>query len=378
MSTDDFLKKIKRQYINFSLIHAASLGQYLRHFFFFCLFYGRKEGAASFPLNITLDLIYDCNLNCDFCFVSSETRGDLSGGNSPLSYQENERFITSLKGKNTTFLLTGGEPTLRKDFVNIVKCIKGNKFKCGVFTNATHLMPDTSDDLLRYQLDYLMFSLDGPKDIHDALRGQGVFEKVRHNIAYILKKRKNQSPRVIMSSVVLPENYKKLKEIVDIADQWNVDGIAFDFLAFLTEKEADRHKKFFGETFSHSELRSLICVKDFSDKDTKGLPGVIKDLRAYTKKKKVRIFFKPDLGNKELEEWFNSDFRFYRSCIYPWNVLRISPYGDVYPCAQFYIKMGNIRNAPIEKIWNNEEFCNFRRILKKQRMFPGCNRCCKL
>lgn len=377
-SINDFYKKAKRQYINLTLINAASLKDYLTHLFSFCMYYFLLKGKSPFPLNITLDLTYNCNLKCKFCFLNFLGRSNFMQDKPYLTYEEIERLIISLKGRATTFLLTGGEPTLRKDFIDIARLIKRNRFKCGVFSNATNLTRAISDNLIECDIDYLFFSLDGPKDIHDTLRGLGAFEKTYNNIDYISKKRRSSAPKIIMNALVLVENYKRLTEVVDIASELKIDGVAFDFLTFLSSKELDNHKKSFRESFPKREFRSLIYVQDFLDKDLKKLPEIIRAVSGYARKKKVRIFFKPDLEYEETKRWFEGDFRFRRRCIYPWNVLRISPYGDVYPCAQFFIKMGNIREAPLEKIWNNKEFCNFRRLLKSKGMLAGCNRCVKL
>ncbi|GAG99570.1 unnamed protein product, partial [marine sediment metagenome] len=71
-------------------------------------------------------------------------------------------------------------------------------------------------------------------------------------------------------------------------------------------------------------------------------------------------------------------FKARRKCFFVWGTLFISPNGDVMPC-QFYpdYKLGNIRDAKLKEIWNNEKYRKFRLELKKG-LFPGCARCCKL
>lgn len=374
----NFYKKLKRQYINLSLIKAASLRDYLVRSLPFCLFYFLGRGKAAFPLNITLDLTYECNLDCKFCFLHFLGQDNLIKNEPYLTYGEIEKIVFSLRRKKTSFFLTGGEPTLRKDLIDIVKLIKENRFKCGIFTNAVSLGPAISEGLLKLNIDYLFFSLDGPRDIHDGLRGQGRFEKTYSNIAHIAKRRSKSRPKIIMNVLFLKENYRRLLEVIDIAKGLRVDLVAFDFLTFLTPKEFKAHKDFFREKFADHEFKSLIYVQEYLDSDLGSLPGIVRDVWNYAKKRKVKIFFKPDLEDKESEIWFNSQFSFRRRCIYPWGVLRISPYGDVYPCAQFYIKLGNIRESSLEEIWNGKKFCDFRKLLKKEKLFPGCNRCIKL
>lgn len=174
----DFYTKLKRQFININVIKAVSFNDYLLHLLRSSCFMFNAEKAA-FPLNITLDLTYDCNLLCGFCFLNflpnfkNENRADY------LSYDEISALIKSVKRKNTSFFLTGGEPLLRKDLLKIIKEIKINGFICGLFTNATLLGPDIADRLIESNLNYLLFSLDGPEKIHDTLRGAaGSFKKL--------------------------------------------------------------------------------------------------------------------------------------------------------------------------------------------------------
>ncbi len=375
----DLYKKIKRQYINLSLIRAASLKDYLFHLPSFLFGYFSRSGEAPFPLNITLDLSYHCNLKCPFCFLYDQGRpGDADEGEDLLSYEEIERLLVSLKGKTTTFFLTGGEPTLRKDFSDIVGLIKAYPFRCGAVTNGTVLTESLSTALIDHRLDYLFFSLDGPEAVHDALRGKGAFRKTCENIKYLSKTRKDRTPRIIMGATLLPGNQEKLRDLIDIADDLGIDGIALSFLSFLTDKEYAAHKTSFAEFFPDEEFRSSVYVQKFADCDPEKLPALIKEARRYADKKDVPMFLKPDLKESELKMWFKQEFRLARTCIYPWNVLRISPKGDVYPCAQFHIKMGNIRQAPLGEIWNNRKFRDFRNYLKAQKTPAGCNRCCKL
>lgn len=372
----DSLRKIKRQYLNFSLMRAATLRQYFIHIPLFCLYYFLGRGRIWYPLNVTLDLTYDCNLNCGFCFLNFSAELKAIKKES-LSYEEIRKIVFSLSCRKTTFFLTGGEVTLRSDLPDIVKMIKDNGFRCGIFTNAVQLTPPLSDALIAYGLDYMFFSLDGPRDIHNNLRASGVFDKVCSNIAYIAKK---AGPRmkIIMNVLIVEQNYKRLPEVIDIAYGLGVNIVAFDFLTFLTPEEFLIHKAFIKKEFSADKSPSLVYVRDFKEEVRPELFGIIEDAIKSAKHKKIHIVFKPDLTKAEMNSWFESDFKLVRRCIYPWNVIRIAPDGNVYPCAQFCFSVGNVRQIPLGKLWNSRRFCEFRRILRNMALLPGCNRCVKL
>jgi radical SAM protein with 4Fe4S-binding SPASM domain len=64
------------------------------------------------------------------------------------------------------------------------------------------------------------------------------------------------------------------------------------------------------------------------------------------------------------------------TCVTPWTGLNVSATGDVFPC--FNYRMGNLREQPLMKLWNNERYRAFRRSLLTQGLFAGCAGCCDL
>jgi hypothetical protein len=40
--------------------------------------------------------------------------------------------------------------------------------------------------------------------------------------------------------------------------------------------------------------------------------------------------------------------------------------------------MGNVTQQRLATIWNNEQFRDFRKLLRGHRLFPKCTKCCAL
>jgi len=38
--------------------------------------------------------------------------------------------------------------------------------------------------------------------------------------------------------------------------------------------------------------------------------------------------------------------------------------------------VGNVTETPFRQIWNSERMRLFRKVVREQRYFPGCTRCC--
>ncbi len=73
------------------------------------------------------------------------------------------------------------------------------------------------------------------------------------------------------------------------------------------------------------------------------------------------------VGFKELDEL---GFSYKDLCHDPWRALVVNWDGKTSLCCSDYLKyeMGNIREEPVKKIWNNERYQNVRKYLRGQ--FP--------
>jgi len=102
-----FLKKSCALHGSFSVIIRKKTPVFTR------LYIIREYIPRSFPFaNLSLSVSHKCNLNCPVCYVS------------PLGQEDNALEDLRAKIKNfqgKMILLTGGEPTLRDDLLEIIK-----------------------------------------------------------------------------------------------------------------------------------------------------------------------------------------------------------------------------------------------------------------
>ena len=109
------------------------------------------------PVSINLDLTSSCNFDCPHC-VDSKI---INTGKS-LKLNDIKRSVDTLNshGILSIILLGGGEPTLHKDFGEIVRYIKSKGVQLGIVTNGSrlHTVKDIVD--LLEKEDWLRISLD--------------------------------------------------------------------------------------------------------------------------------------------------------------------------------------------------------------------------
>lgn len=168
--------------------------------------------------SIVLQVTQNCNLRCDYCVYSGSYHNRV---------HSNKRMTLELAKKGIDFLANhsgdceiinigfyGGEPLL--EFKLIKECMeyaskrcKGKKIYYNLTTNGTLVTKEMILVFQKYDL-HLMFSLDGPKAIHDMSRkdmsNQGSYDRLIKNLKMI----KNEVPdffnkNVLFNTVLNPE-----------------------------------------------------------------------------------------------------------------------------------------------------------------------------
>jgi MoaA/NifB/PqqE/SkfB family radical SAM enzyme len=156
-----------------------------------------KMGHILFPIT------YECNLACSGC--SALGRADV------IDISKSVSEIKKRVGEVEWVYITGGEPFIVPELISVCDELRSVGFKVGVTTNGTVYKPEIVD-----HVDRVGISIDGPREYHDAYRGEGVYDsamKLFHAV-------KGKCETVIMS-VAFRENLdelKKLKEVVEEID----------------------------------------------------------------------------------------------------------------------------------------------------------------
>lgn len=164
---------------------------------------GKKEEIK--PRMITFDITSRCNLKCTHCCASADIMNKDTLSNSDVKAIIDKIVIC----KPESIVLTGGEPMLRDDFLDILEYTKKNYHgKIIVATNGTLINNDNIDKLIECssQLD---ISLDGvDEETCSVIRGKGVFSKVIDNIKLLHSKDFNE----ITVSMTMSEKTENLEK----------------------------------------------------------------------------------------------------------------------------------------------------------------------
>jgi len=363
------IKTYTRKLFLFKSIHPIRL---LKQVYEFPIDYFIKKGKSYPPFHIVLFITLRCNASCKMCNLAEYLNKDRD----ELSLKEIEKFIKSVKKFRPSIILFGGEPLLRKDFLQILALVKENNLSCGIFTNGTLLDEKKIKEMVRLGIDFIVFSLQGPEKIHDRiLRVPGAYKKMVKNISLYQKYRKSGNKSIIHATIT-EFNINHLEDIIKIGEEHNVDLVRFGHPTFFTKNDIRAHDVFVKTVMPGEKIEGI----SYSYNPEKMKSTFIKNIRKIKRNKKrhkVPIAFTPELTDEELKSWYSSSFKSKRKCYWVWRALFVFPNGDVYPCESLHFKIGNIKKQSFLKIWNNKKYMKLRRVLKKG-LFPACARCCKL
>lgn len=186
------------------------------------------------PAQIILYVTNRCNARCNHCFYWREVS---QGKKEELTVEEITRISKTLVNHLATLSITGGEPFLRDDIVDIIEAFVRNNStkKINIVTNGffTQKIVGVVREILEERdlsIDFnIQVSLDGLKNTHDKIRKINVFEKAFETIKQlneISKKYKNF--RVTIETTISKDN---LKEIVDLGNfvKENLPGVNHGF-----------------------------------------------------------------------------------------------------------------------------------------------------
>lgn len=198
------------------------------------------RGCLSVEMNILdIKLTYQCNNRCILCCQSDE----IKVSNSRIELKDVERFIESLdidSIRDTKVVLTGGEPTLHRDILGIIKVLKQAGVRhIQIQSNATFLTTNISvENLINEGVDSFGISLHGnTSEMHENFTcTKGSFERTVSN----LKKLSEGKIPVAINCVISKYNVEHLSDVVKFVSERNLaSSIQFAFIHIMGR--ADNH-----------------------------------------------------------------------------------------------------------------------------------------
>ncbi len=178
-----------------------------------------QAGLHFEPRQVYLHLTYRCNLACEYCYNKEK----LNSG-TELEIDEWKKVIDDLKSVSSPRIyLTGGEPTLYKDFESIVDYVYNAGLKIELLTNGTTLHLISKDTLEK--LDTATISLDNIGDSKTHRRNSEKY-KILDNILML----NSIGKKVNVRSVLSVDTYEEVNEVRQYMLEHNINHITALFV----------------------------------------------------------------------------------------------------------------------------------------------------
>ena len=291
------------------------------------------------PLAAFMILTYRCNLNCHFCF-QSKTRREAYPDMGIEDVRLIEQNIRRSFWRKPRIHLFGGEPTINKDFPEIVNYLGGKGYRISMTTNGVGIH-DCVAPLLAIKARVEINMSINTMNFEEQLSALQLFEK--HDV--------EKKIYVNIACPINRDNQNHLADIVKIFENSYASCI----------------------TLQHS-IFTINRVPDLN-------PALIKKQVEEIKRNRYQrpVMFFPDIKTKDIEDYYvNPAFPDSgNKCVLPWFLLIIQPNGDVVACEEIEVVIGNAKRDSLSRIWNGREFKGFRQqIQTKGLSHPSCYRCC--
>ena len=281
----------------------------------------REKYKTNIPYIILFDPTSACNMHCEGCWSGTYGHKD------NLSYDDMNKIVTEGKALGThLYLLTGGEPMVRKDDV-LRLAEEHNDCAFGIFTNSTFINDEVCQKVRDLGNIVFLVSIEGTPDTNDARRGDGHYAKV-------------------MQAMDLMKKYGLLYGTSVCYTKYNVEAVTSDaFFDLLKEKGAR-----FGFYFHYMPVGNNAVPELMPTPEQRKY--MIERIRGIRSPESNIQFFPMD---------FQNDGEFIGGCIAGGReYFHINAHGDAEPCVFIHFSDTNIHENSILEMLQSPLFMAYR------------------
>jgi len=291
--------------------------------------------SLGVPLSAHLDVTYRCNERCDHCYLEHDDKGE-------MTTSEIRGLLDQLAEAGVFFLtISGGEPMMRRDCFAILEHARALRFNVKLKTNGVLIRDKEAARLRALGIEQIQLSVYSHRaEVHDRItRLPGSLRKTLAAIRFL----RAQGLKVTIANVLMRDN---------VSDSEGVRALA-------------------AELGAHYTLDPTITPMMNGDTGVLRLRVGAAELG--------QVFRNPDLVG-DVEEFCAAPAAVDDSvmdgspCSAGHTGCYISPYGDVFPCVQFPLPSGNVRQQTFREIWQDSPQLREVRAIRA-RDLPVCS-CC--
>lgn len=324
------------------------------------------------PYRANLEVTYRCNLRCKMCRLWEAGRDTRE---QELTTAEWQRVIDELTTLGVhQFSLIGAEPLIRHDIATIVRHISDHGAECSMTSNGLLLTEERIGQLLDAGLSSLTISIDGPPEVHDAIRNHPqLTKKLQRNIEALHRARKQcggRRPEIRLHSTVCRENVANLEAIAQLAMEFRADALSMQYIS-ETPSSAVNGTCLNGICIADDRFTPTTGSLLLQSEDIPMLRAQMRHLQTGNYHPRPSVAVVQGLNDSQL-----TSGRFpLKRCYIPFVSVIVTPTGDLTPCAHLTYTYGNIRQTTISDARKGHRFKELTSHVHRH-LFPVCFHCC--
>lgn len=278
-----------------------------------------KIANQRIPVDGSIEITARCNLKCVHCYINLPAL-DIEAKNKELSYKEICNILDQIVDEGCLWLLiTGGEPLLRHDFLDIYTYAKKKGLLITLFTNGTLLTPYIADylsDLPPHSIEITLYGL--TQETYENVTGiNGSHKRCMYGIDLLLERK-------------LPLKLKTMVMTINKHEIWDIKKFAGDL----------------GIDFRFDPVLNLRIDGDRKPANFRILPDEIVALDLVDEKRmeKWQKFCEKFLGIS-----FNSDYLY--QCGAGLQTFHIDSYGQLSVCMMSRVPSYDLLRGSFKEAW---------------------------
>lgn len=342
--------------------------------------YARAEAGGGLETGIDVRAVHHeltsrCNLSCGMCY-QADWRAEAP--RLELDVEHLRAIHARLHPRRA--VLVGSEVMLHKHFFEIAEELSRDGCELHVVTNGTLVDEARAERLLALRaLRAVIVSIDGPREIHDAIRGgKDAFARVERALR-LLRGRTELG----IHCVLQPANLARAHEVLDIARAHGVPAVTYGFLYAYTRAEIEETHAILERELGwrRDQVELAVAEGDGLGFRADELGAAIARIEARAQELGMRASFAPPEFREHLAAYVEGTLHegrrlACRDLLEPAD-LRIDPRGKLVPCAVIKKDLGDAATADPQALANGAERRAFARLVHGRNLLPVCRRCCR-
>lgn len=309
----------------------------------------RKSGKVfGLPAHVQVEITNACNLLCQSCH-----RDLLYPETTTMAFEQFKKIYDEIHPVKIN--VSGlGEPFLNPDVFKIICYARQGGSAVNCATNLT-LVGDKIEEIVDSGIGQLKVSVDAAtRETFLKIRKFDLFDTLIDNIKKINKVKKERDmsyPNIRFNYALQHDNIDELLPTIELAHTLDIRTMFIQYLAYVDRE--DRKSRLVG-SMTREKIKKVMNEADAMTKKY----GISTNIDMW--KREFDFFW----HNMQPGQYFSPEDK---PCYFPWFSSWIDANGEVRPCPVIPWRkdiaiMGNVFKESFKSIWNNKQYCEFRRI----------------